>query len=102
MTQIYDDISKIFYPMRYDSVGARHNLMELIDKEAAYATNYSKSFPRPARPGIYASDIDTTKDAYLDSRKNEAVHKTRIAEWEIYCMDEIEANRFIVRVVADV
>ena len=102
VTQIYDATSKIFYLIRYDSVGSTHNLMGLIDEDTAYATEYGKSFPRPLRPGIYASDIDTTKDASLDSQKNEAVHKTRISDWEIYDVAEIKANRFIVRVVADV
>ena len=69
VTQIYDAIAKIFYPIRYDSVGVRHNLMGLIDEDAAYTTEYGESFPRPDRPGIYATDIDTTKDASLDSRK---------------------------------
>ena len=45
VTQIYGAISKIFYPIRYDSVGAKHNLMGLVDEDAAYATEYSKSFP---------------------------------------------------------
>ena len=52
VTKIYDAIAKIFYPIRYNSVGARHNLMGLIDEDAAYATEYSKSFPRPDRLGI--------------------------------------------------
>ena len=38
VTQIYDAISNIFYPNRYDSVGAKHNLMNLIGYDAAYAT----------------------------------------------------------------
>ena len=42
VTQIYDAIAKIFYPIRYDSVGARHNLMGLIDEDAAYATEYGE------------------------------------------------------------
>ena len=83
VTQIYDAIDKIFYPIRYDSVGERHNWMGLINEDAAYATEYGKSFPRPECLGIYASDINTTKDASLDSRKKEAVHKARIADWEI-------------------
>ena len=69
VTHIYDAISKIFYPIRYDSVGATHNLMGLIDEDASYATEYGELFPRSLRPGIYASDIDTTKDASLDSQK---------------------------------
>ena len=68
MTQIYDAIANIFYPIHYNSVGARHNIMGLIDKDAAYATEYGELFPRPQRPGIYATDTDTTKDAFLDSR----------------------------------
>ena len=54
VTQIYDAIAKIFYPIRYDSVGARHNLMGLIDEDAAYATEYGESFHRPDRLGIFA------------------------------------------------
>ena len=102
VTQIYDTIAKIFYPIRYDSVGARHNLMGLIDEDAVYATEYGESSPRPDRPGIYATDIDTTKDTSLDSQKKEADHKANIADREIYDGAESEANRFIVRVVADV
>ena len=102
VTQIYDAISKIFYPIRCDSVGGRHNLMELIDDDDAYATEYGESFPWPSRPGICASDIDATKDASLDSRKKEVIHTARIADWEIYDMAESKANCFIFRVVADV
>ena len=76
--------------------------MGLIDKYAAYATEYGKSFPQPERPGIYASDIDTTKDASLESRKKEAFHKASIADWKIYGVVESKANRFIVSVVADI
>ena len=102
VTQIYDAIANIFYPIRYNSVGAKYNLMGLIEDNAVYTIEYGESFPQPARPDIYASDIDTTKDASLDSRKKEAVHKVTIADWEIYDVSKIEANRFIVRVVADV
>ena len=76
--------------------------MGLIDKDAAYATEYGESFPRPDRPGIYATDVDTTKDASLNSRNKEAVHKAKISDWEIYDVAKSEANHFIVRVVADV
>ena len=69
VTQIYDAIAKIFYPIRYDIVGATHNLMGMINEDAAYATEYGELFPKPERPGIYATDIDTTKDASLGSRK---------------------------------
>ena len=76
--------------------------MGLIEDDTTYATNYSESFPQPARPGIYVSDINTTKDASLDSHKKESAHKTTIADWEIYNVAESEANFFIVRVVPDV
>ena len=36
--QIYDAIANIFYPIRYNIVGAKQNLMGMIDKDAAYAT----------------------------------------------------------------
>ena len=102
VTQIYDAIAKIFYPICYYSVGVTYNLIGLIDEEAAYATEYSKSIARPLRLGIYASDIDTTKDAYLDSQKKEAIQKARIDHWQIYLVAKSKANRFIVHVVADV
>ena len=95
VTQIYEAIAKIFHPIRYNILGENHNMMGLINKDAANATEYGKSFPRPERPGIYASDIDTTKDASLDRRKKEAVHKARISDWEIYDVTESEANRLL-------
>ena len=76
--------------------------MGMIDDDAAYDTEYSKSFPWPARPGIYASDINTTKHVSLDSRKKEAVHKATITNWEIYDVAKSEANCSFVRVIADV
>ena len=54
VTQIYDTIAEIFYPIYYDSVRTKHNLMEFIDKDATYTTEYGDSFPRPRRPGFYA------------------------------------------------
>ena len=45
MTQIYDAIVNIFHFICYDSVGARHNLMGLIDEDAGYTTEYGESFP---------------------------------------------------------
>ena len=69
VTQIYDAIANIFYPIRYNSVGARHNLMGLIDDDAAYVTKYGESLPHPLRPGMYASDINTTKTLTLSSKK---------------------------------
>ena len=102
VTQIYDTISKIFYPIRYDIVGAKHNLMGLVDEDTSYATEYSESFHRPERPVIYASDIDSRKDASLDNRRKEAVHKARISYWEIYDVTKSGANRFIVCVLEDV
>ena len=58
-------------------------MMGLINKDAAYTTEYGESFLQPVRLGIYASDIDTTKNASLDIRKKEAFHKARIADREI-------------------
>ena len=102
VTQIYDAIANFFKPIRYDSVGENHNLMGLIDDNAAYATEYGESFPQPVCPGIYASDINTTKDTSLEIRKKEALHKAKISDWEIFGVAEIEDDRFIVRVVTDV
>ena len=67
VTQIYNVIAKIFYPIRYDNVGARHNLMGLINDDAEHTTKYGDSFPRLACPDSYASDINTKKDPSLDS-----------------------------------
>ena len=58
VTQIYDAIAKIFYTIRYNSVGARNNLMGLIDEDAAYAPEYDESSPPPDRPGIFANLSD--------------------------------------------
>ena len=67
--------------------------MGLVNKDAAYATEYGELFPQPFLPGIYASDIDTTKYASLANRKKEAVHKANIADWEIYDVGKSEAYR---------
>ena len=102
VTQIYDDIANIVYPIRYNSFGSKHNLMGLISNDAAYATEYGKLFPQPAHPGIYALNINKMKDACLCSHKKEAIHKATISDWEIYEVAKSKTNRFIVRVVTDV
>ena len=77
-------------------------MMGLAVEDAAYTTKYGESFPRPSCLGIYASDIDTRKEASLEIWKKEAFHKARIADREIYNLDKSKANRFMVRVVANV
>ena len=67
--------------------------MGLVNKDAAYATEYGELFPQPFLPGIYASDIDTTKYASLENRKKEAFHKASIADWEVYDVAKSEACR---------
>ena len=74
--------------------------MGLIVEDAAYATEYGELFPRPDCPGIYATDIYKTKDASINIRKKDAVHKESISDWEIYDVAESEANNFIFPVVA--
>ena len=44
-TDLYDVIANIFYHIRYDNVGAKHNLIGLLDEDAAYATEYCESLP---------------------------------------------------------
>ena len=40
VTKIYDAVVKIFHFIRYDSAGARHNLMGLLDEDPAYTSEY--------------------------------------------------------------
>ena len=47
--QIYDAIAKTFYPIHYNSVGARPNLMGMIDDDAVYAV-LSSWYGRSCRP----------------------------------------------------
>ena len=96
---VFDTIANILYFLTYDTVEGVHNLISIIQDTAAYTTKYTVAFVRPTRPKAFDDAIDTNKAVLLASRKAEAIHRAKLADWETYHAATTESNKFWVAVI---
>ena len=96
---VFDTIANILYSLTYDTVEGVHNLMGIIQDSAAYATKYTVAFIHPTRPKAFDDAIDTTEAVSLASRKAEAIHRAKLADWANYHSATTESNKFCVAVI---
>ena len=64
-------VAPLLIQILYDQTGAVQNLISLIWPEAAYITDYSTAFPKPARFGAYNPSINNDNTA-VDLRNSAA------------------------------
>ena len=95
---VVDTILTILYSLNYDTVAGVHNLMGLIQDQAAYFTKYAAAFVHPTQPKAFDDSIDTTAAVSLASRKAETIHKAKLADWATYHAATTESNKFCVAV----
>ena len=96
---VFGTIANIFYSINYDTVEGVHNLMGIIQDTAAYATKYTEAFVHPTRPNAFDDNINTNKAVSLASRKAEAIHRAKLADWVTYHAATKESNKFCVAVI---
>ena len=100
LTRIREAIAHLLLHIPYDETGAIHNLICLIQLEAAYVARYDAAFPESTRVGTYDPSIDDASTDVVRVR-TEAAHKAKRTERAIYEPVRRETTQFVLAVVAD-
>ena len=100
LTRLQEAVAPILLQIPYDETGAVHNLIGLIQPEAAYVARYGKAFSDPTRVRAYDKTIDDDATAVVCAR-SEAAHKAKRADRATYETAQRETTRFVLAVVAD-
>ena len=72
--RVFEDLSRILYPIGYDETDAVHNLIGIIQYDEPYKTKHGSSLPRPKRPEIFDGTIYGLLTETIATRKKEAAH----------------------------
>ena len=100
LTRLREAVAPLLLQILYDKTGAVHNLIGLIQPEAAYVARYGAAFPEPARVGAYDPSIDDNATAVFRAR-TKAVHKAKRTDRATYETARRETTQFVIAVVAD-
>ena len=100
LTRLREAIPPLLLQIPYNKTGAVHNLIGLIQPEAAYVARYGEAFPEPTRVGAYDKTIDDDATAVVRAR-TEAAHKAKRADCATYKTARRETTQFFLAVVAD-
>ena len=100
LTRLQEAVTFLLLQIPYDETLAVHNLIGLIQTEAAYVARYGKAFPKPTRVGAYDANIDNNATAVVRARSKVA-HKAKHADRDTYEMARRETTQFVLAVVAD-
>ena len=98
VNQVFEALSRILYPIRYNETDAVHNLIGIIQDDEPYKTKHGSSFLRPKRPKIFNEAIDGSLPVTITTRKKEADHASLRTNWAVYNTAERKSGRFILRV----
>ena len=95
LTRIQDVVAPLLIQIPYGKTGALHNLISIIQLEAAYITRYDAAFPKPSRIGAYCPSIDNNATSIVFTR-TEAAHKAKRADHATYKTARQEMAQFIL------
>ena len=99
VNRVFEALSRILYPIKYDETDAVHNLIGIIQDDEPYQTKQGLSFSRPKRPKILDEAIDGSLPVMITKRKNEADRASLRTDWAVYNTTKRESGRFVLRVV---
>ena len=100
LTRLREAIAPLLLQIPYDETGAVHNLIGLIQPEAAYVSCYGEAFPELTRVEAYDKNIDDDNTAVVRAR-SKAAHKAKRADRITYETARRETTQFMLAVIAD-
>ena len=100
LTRLREAVTPLLLQIPYDETSAVHNLIGLIQPEAAYFACYGKAFPEPTRVGAYDPNIDNNAMFVVRARL-EAAHKAKRANRDTFETARRETTQSVLAVVAD-
>jgi len=87
LTAIREILTPLLFDIPYDEMGPpvgppyMHNLIGLIEPDAAYIAEWNEAFPRPVRSPAYDPTIAADATAVIRNRM-EAKHSIKLADYE--------------------
>ena len=99
VNQVFEALSRILYPIKYDEPDAVHNLIGIIQDDEPYKTKHGLSFPRPKCLKIIDETINGSLPVTIATRKKEAAHTSLQTDWAFYNTVKRESGRFILKAV---
>ena len=100
LTRLREAVAPLLLQILYDETGVVHNLIGLIQPEAAYVARYSAALTEPTRVRRYDKSIDNEETSVVRAR-TEAAHKAKRADRATYETARRETPHFVLSVVAD-
>ena len=99
---IFEALSRIRYPIKYNETDAVHNLIGIIQDDKTYTTKHGTSFPRPKRPKIFDKTINGLLLVTIATQKKEAAHASLRTDWAVYNAAESKSGLLILKVINNV
>ena len=100
LTRLRKELTSIFLPLLYDMEKVIHNLMGLVMDEDDCKVRYGANFPKTTRPTVYNEDISNNTTNVVQA-KAEAVHTSKIADYQFFATAKRETRDFILAVIED-
>ena len=100
LTRIREIVAPLLLQILYEETVDVHNLIGLIQLEAAYTMRYCAAFLEPTRVGAYDAAIDDYATAVVRAR-TEAAHKAKRVDRATYETARRETEQFILAVAED-
>jgi len=100
LTALREILTPLLFDIPYDEAGPlvgppfMHNLIGLIEPEAAYIAEWNEAFPRPAKPPAYDPNIAADATAVIRNRM-EAAHAVKLADYATYDATERALSKVI-------
>ncbi len=107
LTAIREILTPLLFDIPYDETGPTpgrpnvHNLIGLIEPDAAYIAEWNEAFPRPARPAPYDPTIAADATAVTRNRM-EAKHSVKLADYATYETTERALSKFIRDIIDEI
>ena len=79
--RIIEELAKFLYPIQFNKEGGKENLIRLIMDKTDYSERFGAPLPRPKLPAIYDESIANGATGVIRA-KAEAIHCTRITDWD--------------------
>ena len=97
INDIFEALGQLLYVVEYDEVNTTHNIIGIIQDEAAYTAKYGASFVRPTRPKVFDASIDTSSAVTIKTRKADAAHAAKRRDYALYNAAERECGLFVLK-----
>ena len=97
LAQLCEELITNLIPLPYNVEKVIHNLLGLVMYKEYYEQRYCSKLPTSTKPAVYNESIPNNA-TNVARAKDEAVHKPKIADYQLFAAAERETRVFILAV----